>query len=80
MVSPPATPTQRANFEIGRFGIHWPEIELAGLLLGAKVPNALPPQGNVAGSRNPPRQEDGQLSFLDLTETRLLRARPRSLA
>jgi hypothetical protein len=42
-----ATPEQRANFEIGRFGIHWPEIdediELAGLLLGAKAPGATPP-------------------------------------
>jgi hypothetical protein len=42
-----ATPEQRANFEIGRFGIHWPEIdediELAGLLLGAKAPGAMPP-------------------------------------
>lgn len=39
-----ATPEQRARFEIGRFGIHWPEvdedIELAGLLLGAKAPTA----------------------------------------
>jgi Protein of unknown function (DUF2442) len=42
-----ATPEQRANFEIGRFGIHWPEIdediELAGLLLGARAPGATPP-------------------------------------
>jgi hypothetical protein len=42
-----ATPEQRAQFEIGRFGIHWPEIdediELAGLLLGAKAPGAIPP-------------------------------------
>jgi Protein of unknown function (DUF2442) len=42
-----ATPEQRAQFEIGRFGIHWPEIdediELAGLLLGAKAPGAKPP-------------------------------------
>ena len=42
-----ATPAQRARFEIGRFGIHWPEIdediELAGLLLGAKAPGAKPP-------------------------------------
>lgn len=42
-----ATPEQRARFEIGRFGIHWPEIdediELAGLLLGAKAPGAIPP-------------------------------------
>jgi hypothetical protein len=42
-----ATPEQRANFEVGRFGIHWPEIdediELAGLLLGAKAPDAKPP-------------------------------------
>ena len=42
-----ATPEQRAQFEIGRFGIHWPEIdediELAGLLLGAKAPGATPP-------------------------------------
>ena len=44
-----ATPEQRANLEIGRFGIHWPEIdediELAGLLLGAKAPDATPPVG-----------------------------------
>ncbi|MGH7928375.1 MAG: DUF2442 domain-containing protein [Candidatus Binatia bacterium] len=42
-----ATPAQRARFEIGRFGIHWEEIdedvELAGLLLGAKAPGAKPP-------------------------------------
>jgi hypothetical protein len=42
-----ATPEQRARFEIGRFGIHWPEIdediELAGLLVGAKAPGATPP-------------------------------------
>jgi hypothetical protein len=42
-----ATPEQRAQFEVGRFGIHWPEIdedvELAGLLLGAKAPGATPP-------------------------------------
>jgi hypothetical protein len=42
-----ATPEQRDHFEIGRFGIHWPEIdediELAGLLLGAKAPGARPP-------------------------------------
>jgi hypothetical protein len=42
-----ATPGHRANFEIGRFGIHWLEIdediELAGLLLGAKAPDAKPP-------------------------------------
>jgi hypothetical protein len=33
------------HFEIGRFGVHWPEtdedIELAGLLLGAKAPRLL---------------------------------------
>jgi hypothetical protein len=42
-----ATPAQRTRFEIGRFGIHWEEIdediELAGLLLGAKAPSAKPP-------------------------------------
>lgn len=42
-----ATPPQRANLEIGRFGIHWPEIdediELLGLLEGAKAPGATPP-------------------------------------
>jgi len=42
-----ATPKQRAHFEIGRFGIHWPQIDedldLAGLLLGAKAPGAAPP-------------------------------------
>jgi hypothetical protein len=42
-----ATPEQREDLEIGRFGIHWPEIdediELAGLLLGAKAPGATPP-------------------------------------
>jgi hypothetical protein len=41
-----ATPAQREHFEIGRFGVHWPEIdediELAGLLLGAKAPDAVP--------------------------------------
>jgi Protein of unknown function (DUF2442) len=39
-----AMPAQRAAFEIGRFGIHWEEIdediELAGLLVGAKAPDA----------------------------------------
>jgi Protein of unknown function (DUF2442) len=43
-----ATPAQREHFEIGRFGIHWPEIdediELAGLLLGATAPSAKPPE------------------------------------
>ena len=42
-----AKPAQRAGFEIGRYGIHWPEIdediELAGLLVGAKAPNAKEP-------------------------------------
>ena len=42
-----ATPAQRERFDIGRFGIHWPEIdediELAGLLLGAKASGATPP-------------------------------------
>jgi hypothetical protein len=42
-----ATPAQRAAFEIGRFGIHWEEIdediELAGLLVGAKAPDAKAP-------------------------------------
>jgi hypothetical protein len=43
-----ATPAQREDAEIGRFGVHWPEIdediELAGLLLGAKAPGATPPE------------------------------------
>jgi hypothetical protein len=38
------TPAEREDFEIGRFGVHWPEIdediELAGLPLGAKAPGA----------------------------------------
>ena len=42
-----ATPEQRARFEIGRYGVHWDEIdediELAGLLIGAKAPGAKPP-------------------------------------
>jgi hypothetical protein len=42
-----ATPAQRPRFEIARFGIHREEldedIELAGLLLGAKAPDAKPP-------------------------------------
>ena len=42
-----ATPTQHAKVEIGRYGIHWPEIdeniELAGLLVGAKAPTAKEP-------------------------------------
>jgi hypothetical protein len=42
-----ATPEKRARFEIGRFGIHWDEIdediELAGLLVDAKAPDAKPP-------------------------------------
>jgi hypothetical protein len=41
-----ATPEERPHFEIGRFGIHWPkideDIELAGLLPGAKTPDAKP--------------------------------------
>lgn len=45
-----ATPEQRAQFEIGRFGIHWPEIdediELAGLLVGAKAPDARRPRAS----------------------------------
>jgi hypothetical protein len=47
-----ATPRQRAAFEIGRYGIHWAEIdediELAGLLHGAKAPGAKPPIGEPA--------------------------------
>jgi hypothetical protein len=43
-----ATPAERDHFEIGRFGVHWPEIdediELAGLLLGAKATGAIPPE------------------------------------
>jgi hypothetical protein len=43
-----ATPVQREHFEMGRFGVDWPEIdediELAGLLLGAKAPGATPPE------------------------------------
>lgn len=42
-----ATPAQRRSLQIGRYGIHWEEldedIELAALLLGAKAPGALPP-------------------------------------
>ena len=42
-----ATPAQHAAFEIGRFRIHWEEIdediELAGLLVGAKAPDAKAP-------------------------------------
>jgi hypothetical protein len=42
-----ATPAQRAAFEIGRFGIHWAaideDIELAGLLVGARAPDAKAP-------------------------------------
>jgi hypothetical protein len=42
-----ATPAQRAAFEIGRLGIHWEEIdediELAGLMVGAKAPDAEAP-------------------------------------
>ena len=38
---------QRAKFEIGRFGIHWAEIdedvEPTGLLHGAKAQGARPP-------------------------------------
>jgi hypothetical protein len=45
-----ATRVQRGRFEIGRFGIHWPEIdediELAGLLVGAKAPDARRPRSN----------------------------------
>jgi hypothetical protein len=42
-----ATPAQRARFEIGRFGVHWEEldedVELAGILHGARAPGARPP-------------------------------------
>ena len=42
-----ATPEQRARLDIGRFGLHWEEvdedIELAGLLIGAKAPGAKEP-------------------------------------
>jgi hypothetical protein len=48
----PAPPPRDAraawNFEIGRFGIHWPEIdediELADLLLGARATPGATPQ------------------------------------
>ena len=47
-----ATPEQRAKAEIGRFGIHWEDIdediELAGLLSGAKAPDAKPPIREIA--------------------------------
>jgi hypothetical protein len=50
-----ATPAERADYEIGRFGIHWPQIdediELAGLLLGAKAPDAVPPPETVHPDR-----------------------------
>ena len=42
-----ATAAQRANADSGRYGIHWAaideDIELAGLLEGARAPNATPP-------------------------------------
>lgn len=46
-----ATPEQRAKLEVGRFGLHWNEIdediELAGLLVGAKAPDAKPPTARI---------------------------------
>lgn len=43
-----ASRKRRARFEIGRFGLRWEEldedIELAGFLVGAKAPNAVPPR------------------------------------
>ncbi len=46
-----ASAEQRAKLKIGRFGLHWEEIdediELAGLLLGAKAPGAKPPAREV---------------------------------
>lgn len=43
-----ATAVERARFEIGSFGIHWPgideDIELSGLLAGAKAPDARDPE------------------------------------
>ena len=43
-----ATPEQRAHFHIGHFGIHWEaldeDVELAGLFVGAKAPDARQPE------------------------------------
>jgi hypothetical protein len=44
----PATPKQRANYELSPFAVHWPEIDedlsVAGMLRGAKAPGAKQPQ------------------------------------
>ncbi len=42
-----ATPAQRAKVELSPFGIHWPDIDedlsVAGMVVGAKAPNAKEP-------------------------------------
>ncbi len=42
-----ATASQRAHYEIMRFGIHWPDIDedlsIKGILEGRKAPGATPP-------------------------------------
>ena len=42
-----ASPEQRANVELSRFGMHWEEIDedlsVDGILRGSKAPGAVPP-------------------------------------
>jgi hypothetical protein len=52
-----ATKSQREKFEIGRFGLHWDEIDedisIAGLLAGRRdqTVNSLPPSPSVKGRK-----------------------------
>jgi hypothetical protein len=43
-----ATPEQRAEVELSRFGVHWADIDedlsVDGMLRGAKAPGAVPPE------------------------------------
>ena len=47
-----ATPEQRAKYELSPFGVHWEEIDedinIEGMLMGAKGPGAVPPQNEAA--------------------------------
>ena len=47
-----ATPEQRANVELSRFGVHWEDVDedlsVSGMLKGAKAPGAVPPDTATA--------------------------------
>jgi hypothetical protein len=64
-----ATPAEREHFEIGRFGVYWPEIdediELAALLLGAKAPGAAPPEDELLMRFYRPQIGRDQKRFLE---------------